>query len=351
MGQLVLHIGLPKAASTSLQESLAAIRPQLADHGIAYPHTGRPDHHAEAAWFVTKHEAYGANTSPYVAATIQQLATSADWDSLRHSVHDWPTTIVSSERFSRFGPTMAAAALASLTNGHADLARVVIIVRPVSRLLPSLFAQTAMDFPLPSFEAWARLQLRGLLLASTTANNTRNHHLDADGLVATWREVAPVRVVHFDSPTGSDFEADLLDSLMLSEVLSAPFLGHSNRSLCAARILAWQRCLTRAGRPDRPGYLGKPLPFLAFDDSMLPGGGGRFELSPEAAVIVDAAFPRPTRTGQVLHTDASEAARSTLGQLIVSAEPLTLVAGVDQDGLSAGIALCMRHLPFADGVL
>jgi hypothetical protein len=208
----------------------------------------------------------------------------------------------------------------------------------MSGLLPSLYAQTALDFALPSFESWVRVQLRGLISPATST--TQRSSADSEWVASTWSHVAPVRVVNFDPPTGLDFENSLLDALMLTTVVTPPVLGRANRGLCAARLIAWQRQLRQAGRPDSPGYLGARVPFLEFDDSSLPGGGGRFRLTDQAAKLIDAAFPRPA-----MGLQSTAVALREVAQLIVSEEPVTCVSGVDDDGLAVGIEMCLRQLP------
>lgn len=345
MGSLVLHVGQAKAASTSIQLALTAARPHLVLQGISYPDLGHRNHHAEACWFALNRSSTAMRSLPAISANTRRLAASADWEGLAASVRTSELTIVSSEYFSVFGPSLAAAAVDSLTGGHRSSARVVVVARPASRLLPSLYSQRAIDFALPSFETWVRMQLRKLNSASQLGSLPIGPQ-DSEWLAATWSQAAPVRVVDFDPPLGSGFGHDLFDALMIPDQVTPPVLGRANRSLCAARLIAWQRCLTPAGRPDNPGYLGRKIPFTQFDDSLLPGRGGRFALTEQAASLVDAAFPRPSPNGQPTVAPGRESARNELAQLVVSGQPITEVSGVDAEGLRTGIEICLQHLPF-----
>lgn len=345
MGELVLHVGQAKAASTSIQLALTAARPTLARHGISYPDTGRPHHTAEACWFMSNHGFPAAKTLLVFAAESRRLAASGSWEALVASVRTAQSTIISSEYFSNFGPSLAQAAVDSLTQGQRSHARVVIVARSASTLLPSLYAQTAIDFALPSFETWVRMHL-SRMAAAVRQDGSPLGSGDPETLATNWSQTAPVRVVEFDPPIGEAFEDDLFDAMALAGVVSTPVLGQANRGLCAARLIAWQRCLKRTGRPDNPGRLGKKVPFQEFDDCLLPGAGGRFALTQQAAALVDTAFPRPSRDGQPIATAQRESARRDVALLVTSTTPITEVVGVDPEGLSAGVNICLQHLPF-----
>ncbi len=351
MATLVIHVGQGKAASTSLQKALAAKRLEMDRCGVSYPDTGRSSHAAEAAWFATT---YGQQRAHRAARSFRNNLREQwhpDWGALVSSVEQHPMTIISSEFFSQYGPRLATAAVHSLTGDRPLDVRVVIVARLVSRLLPSQYGQMARDFPLPAFDTWVRLQLRALAAMPSQAPSEQRNAMDSRWLATCWSQAAQVRVVDFDPPTGLDFEQDLLSALLLDGVLSPPFLGHSNSGGCAARTIAWQRVMSRDGRPDHPRRLGAPIPFEPFADSDLPGGGGRFQLTPAAAQVVDAAFPRPGSAALASANPATlardlEAARTLLTQLIMSSEPLTYVAGVDTVELAEGVSYCLRHLPW-----
>lgn len=64
-GARLVHIGLPKTGSTSLQTAFNALRPTLRRHGIVYPETGRAlNHHTGASWLIGAPLSYRADPAP-----------------------------------------------------------------------------------------------------------------------------------------------------------------------------------------------------------------------------------------------------------------------------------------------
>lgn len=64
-GARLVHIGLPKTGSTSLQTAFDTLRPVLRDHGVVYPETGKAlNHHKGASWLIGAPLAYLADPSP-----------------------------------------------------------------------------------------------------------------------------------------------------------------------------------------------------------------------------------------------------------------------------------------------
>ncbi len=346
MGDLVVHIGQAKASSTSVQRALAANRSRLVESGVNYPGSERDDHAADAARFIVDHDSLRSGPRPALARHIRRLAEVGDWDALVQSVARHPLTIISSEIFARFDRTLAEAAVDSLVGNSTGDVRIVIIARPASKLLPSLYAQTALDWALPTFETWVRMTLRNLLSTPLDAATPDRSAIDACWLRATWRGAAPVTVVDLDPPAGSTFDRSVIDALKLTGVVSPPFLEHTNRSPCAARLIAWQQVVRRDGRPDKPDHFGTRPPFEPFADSQLPGAGGRFRLTEPAARVVDVAFPRPSETQHLDSREKSLAARDDVDRMIMSRDPLTYVAGVEGEQLAHAVDFCLARLPF-----
>ncbi|HSI27564.1 MAG TPA: hypothetical protein VK948_09145 [Aeromicrobium sp.] len=73
-GARLVHVGLPKTGSTSLQTAFNALRPTLRDHGVVYPETGKAlNHHKGASWLIGAPLTYRADPTP----------REAEWEPMR----------------------------------------------------------------------------------------------------------------------------------------------------------------------------------------------------------------------------------------------------------------------------
>lgn len=318
---VTLHIGLPKTGSTSLQRALAANAELLASAGIHYPlREGAFNHRAEVADLQQRWvRPLPGNARGYQRITARALPGS--WKQLCHKLEATAgEVIVSNEALSSFSPAAAAAAVSDLTESRVRPLRVLMVVRPLSDLLPSAYSQHALDTLMPTFEIWARAslgyQLRSLetdpffwMYAKCVLNNWR----------ATGAEV--VTVVYSRGP---ELESALLAALGINEVVSRPFMGGENRSLSAAALGAWQRHL-RTGVNGLDSRVKELLRRWreSGPDLLNPAIGGRFTFRPDIAELIDTAFPiSATRNASGQEAPAIAAARSTLAKRLASTAPL-----------------------------
>lgn len=64
-GARLVHIGLPKTGSTSLQTAFDAVRPTLRERGVVYPETGKAlNHHKGASWLIGAPLTYRTDPTP-----------------------------------------------------------------------------------------------------------------------------------------------------------------------------------------------------------------------------------------------------------------------------------------------
>lgn len=241
---VAIHIGQPKAASTSLQHALADARGVLARHDIHYPlRDGAVDHIAEVAdlqlrWIRPRPD----NSRGY--SRVANRAVPGSWDELVDRTRALPGhVVVSNEALCDFAPAAARVVVQSLSGGHADKVVVVLVIRPLADLLPSMYAQVARDTVVPAFETWLRATL-----ALHLSGRSREHSwwLYPAPVVDAWRCAgAEVRCVPYAG--GSSFGATLAGALDIDSVIPDLHLTHANVSPGAAAVTAWQRHLRRSG--------------------------------------------------------------------------------------------------------
>jgi hypothetical protein len=77
IGARLVHIGLPKTGSTSLQTAFDSLRPTLREHGVVYPETGKAlNHHKGASWLIGAPLTYRADPTP----------REAEWEPMREEL-------------------------------------------------------------------------------------------------------------------------------------------------------------------------------------------------------------------------------------------------------------------------
>ena len=177
---LVVHIGLPKTASTTIQRALALFDPQLRERGIhvaraawSTPGLARQD----GLWFALRDPTRGAG----VLSELQR--------ELRQSTAE--RFVVSDERFGR-------APLPHIVRGLADLAasagvdiRIVAYVRPQCDYLESAYAERVRGgMERLSFDLFAAASLMHMLPG-------REFPLDYRRVFAPWRAVYGDRLLVF----------------------------------------------------------------------------------------------------------------------------------------------------------
>ncbi|MGH6894034.1 MAG: hypothetical protein ACREEP_17450, partial [Dongiaceae bacterium] len=126
---VILHIGLPKTGSTSLQRAFFENRDQLAAHGIAYPVPGASNWNAQHD-FVRGFHRGGAD------------AVSVLFDDCRLQIDGCDRVLMSSEEFSSWRPSTIAAWKSYLDHRFATPSyRVYIGIRRWADMIPSLWHQ------------------------------------------------------------------------------------------------------------------------------------------------------------------------------------------------------------------
>ncbi|QPN62405.1 hypothetical protein [Synechococcus sp. CBW1004] len=305
----VIHIGQPKAASSSLQRALWNRREQLAAAGIFYPVTPTRNHNCIVADFLLT---LGVQTGERFHQGLRQIALEGSWDHLVRQAHELPHLIVSSEFLSTLPPTWIEPFIGEL---RIQDPTILLCVRRASDSLPSSYSQQAKTMATIRFEPWVRAQL-GI------GNRQGVFPLDVACICKNWSRVGMVKILPFQPDLINEFEAELIRILAIN--VSQPFLGHHNASPSAAMVEAWQRLL-RARRVSDPGVL-KRVPDL---------GSGRFALQPDVARALDAAYP--TRG------TADPAARLELDAMVLRPEPLTST-GLSEQEWTEAVSACSAAL-------
>ena len=153
MARIILHIGTHKTATTTLQETLAANRGRLAEHGLIYPKLGRfSGHHTLATHWVKLPQVY---YGPVPAAERWRQIVDAHAGTAA-------TVLVSSEEFSRWQPQGVDFAELAAILAPFEERTVVCTLRNQVAYLQSIFLEVTRDH-MAAFEPF----LAGAL---------RNHH-------------------------------------------------------------------------------------------------------------------------------------------------------------------------------
>jgi hypothetical protein len=164
-GSRILHIGLPKTGTSALQASFHAAREELGRRGVDY--VSRGANPLSAARFA-------AGTAQGDTAPLERR-----WDRLAEDFRtsSAPYVVLSSEGFSGAAPDRVDW-IADRLGGDAT---VVVTLRPVAELLPSIWQQALRRGGLESFEEW----LAGVLdPAHPHAANIGRY--DPATIIATW---------------------------------------------------------------------------------------------------------------------------------------------------------------------
>ena len=222
---IVLHIGVHKTGSTSLQATLDAARKALQSHDVLYPATGQGAAHHQAAWAVTGRTfGFGEEArKPDAKAWSRLVKESRKYN---HRV------IISSEFFGR----MRAARVRELADRLGpDRLHVFFAVRPLVDLLPSSWQQYLKSGLTNTYQDWLQQML---LTESSTVTPGFWARADFAALVKRWTAVLPperITAVFLD-PSDRDLlfntTAALLDlpTQFLAQYRTG---GPSNRSLTA----------------------------------------------------------------------------------------------------------------------
>jgi hypothetical protein len=307
--KLCLHIGQPKAASSSIQRALWDRRSELAAGGVLYPNTPSKNHNNAVADFLLQGSASGGSR---FRQELIHLGVPGLWKQLADDARAARQVIVSSEFLINLTLPWIHRWMDGFSSGHTTI---LLCVRRASESLPSSYAQEAKTAPTINFDPWLRCHLRfgdGKLL----------YPLDVSKLQAIWSQVGDLRLVEFNPLRIAAFQEQVMSALSIE--LERPWLGHYNPSPSAAMVEAWQSLL-RIGRPVDPRLL----------RTVRDVGCGRYALQPDVAALVDAAYP--------MAGEADSAARVELQARILHPEPMTTISVSDAEW-QQGLRRCQAQL-------
>ncbi len=135
--ELILHIGVTKTGSTSIQHSVAQLRDQLAARQVFYPMPlGRIDHHPLAAVFAGAAGASGSGLSTRLGSFRDSFK--AELDSMPSGT---TRCIITSEHFSVLPRRRQVQALADFLMPYFDSARVIVYLRRQDEHVASAYNQ------------------------------------------------------------------------------------------------------------------------------------------------------------------------------------------------------------------
>jgi hypothetical protein len=173
-GAVLLHIGLFKTGTTSLQDALFRARPQLADHGVLHAGRGRNPMQAVLAL---------RGAQPLVGYAPPRIKA---WENLVAEVAAAPDqrVVVSSEFFSDADEEAARRAVRELGGSRVHI---VVTLRPLAKILPSQWQQYVRNQATFSYDSWLDSMLRKPPYRSPTPTFWRRHHHDV--LVERWASI------------------------------------------------------------------------------------------------------------------------------------------------------------------
>jgi hypothetical protein len=306
---VVMHIGQPKAASTSLQHALWSHRDLLGRAGISYLPRRGEQHGPQVIDFLWPHlSAVRAQWGTFMG---RQSRVPGGWSRLCEDVAHARASIVSAEYLTMCTARQARVVVSDLC-GSGDRPVIVLCVRAPSGALPSAYSQTARVQLTVGFETWVRAAVRQSLLPVSGRPGALLANLVNPDLVSVWEPLGTLRQVQVEAPA---FEETVLQALGIADIVPRPFLARRNVSPSAACLIAWQRVLGQARGTDLPRFPDRRVAEFADD-------GSRFRLRPDVAGLVDAAFP--TAAG-----DVAESRRQLLDRLQDPSPMTRLVAGDD----------------------
>lgn len=176
-GSRILHIGLPKAGSTTLQGALHAARPALTEHGVLL--AGRGRHHLSAAVAAVGQARTGHDKTPL--RTWRRIATELREGSDRLG-------IFSSETLSRADAEHAARIHGSVGGAHpVHPVHIVIVARPLAMALPSIWQQALRNRGMPAFSDWVEKVTADPAESAAAAGLL--HRFSLPRLIRTWGPV------------------------------------------------------------------------------------------------------------------------------------------------------------------
>ncbi|WP_375463777.1 hypothetical protein [uncultured Methylobacterium sp.] len=204
MRRAIIHIGMPRTGSTSLQYVLATLRPRLAEAGLLYPELALPGSHEGAD---VNHQCLGAALDGRRPRS-ERRAILDRLDGVLGGT-DADTVILSYEDFSVQRPGFRVpATLAEVFARRGFALEVAMAVKPPFEFLNSAYAHRAqLALEARTFRAYARA-------------NRRSGRLDYRALIEPWARAAGGRVTAVplrDARSGAPFVERVVAALGLAE--------------------------------------------------------------------------------------------------------------------------------------
>jgi hypothetical protein len=232
----LLHIGVHKSGTTSLQSAFQSALEDLGTYGITY--RGGPRHQPAIAVTGALGLHGGAES------------TMADWDQLVSDVHDAGDgrVVVSSEYFSNADEPVVHRVVSELSDTGGPL-HVVITLRPLHRIAPSQWQQYTQNRISVPYVEWLDGMFRQPPYEQPTPSFWRRHH--QGNLVRRWAaEVGPenVTVVVLDENDPDMLMRTFESFVGLPEGFLVPRSSMANRSLTVGESELLRRLNARFGQ-------------------------------------------------------------------------------------------------------
>jgi hypothetical protein len=223
-GAVLLHIGLFKTGTTSLQGALFRARPELADHGVL--HAGQARNPVQAVLALR-------GVQPLVGYAPPRIEQWAELTAQVAAARD-KRVIVSSEFFSDADVETARRAVQELGGSRVH---VVVTLRPLTKTMPSQWQQYVRNQARFTYDSWLDSMLRKAPYRSPTPTFWQRHHHDVQ--VERWASIVgpdKVTVIVLDETDRSSLLRTFEELAGLPVGLLADEPDSENRSLTLGEI-------------------------------------------------------------------------------------------------------------------
>ncbi|WP_062524267.1 hypothetical protein [Demequina rhizosphaerae] len=296
---VLLHIGIPKSATTALQNGLAGSREQLRDAGILYPDLdGRINHHQLAVQLLgRKHAAW--NPTGESRELLDRLIEEASDPAISE-------VVLSSELLAEGDYRDARRVLSHLGRD----VRVLITLRSIPQLLPSSWQQGASTGLQRPFEEWLRdvlahperLDLRPLL-------SLRGD--DGHNLITRWSSLVGARNVTILIPDPTDRTSVFVEAETLLGIAPGTLPQFSSNSSLSFTQSELTRLTGEATKDRLASFARVQLIQLGMGNGMKKGSGERGM----PAALPDWAVDASQRAARALAHAITKAGVTVIGDL------------------------------------
>jgi len=297
--RVLLHIGIPKSATTALQNALAAARGTLAGAGILYPDLdGRPNHHQLASQLL-RHRHPRWNPDGDSDAQLDLLHEQID---ARR-----PHTVVLSSELLCEAPLERARDAVALLGPDVE---VLITLRSLPQLLPSSWQQGASTGKHPPFGDW----LAQVLAAPESLDLGPLRSLrgdDGHNLVTRWTELVGADRITVMVPDPGDRSSVFADAEALLGIPRGTLPQFDSNPSLTFTQSEFARLTGAAARGRLNRYERVELIQLGLGDGMKHGAGERGERAALPRWAADAA----ARAGTALADEIRRAGLRVIGDL------------------------------------